>query len=114
MKKLIASLLVLVFTGTIVMAEVPVADPPQIAASAFADVEGLPIAFDALDDIRGGYEPIEIDPVKIDTTIPKVGDITIIIKEIEVRRYPNNDHIYATVRYVAYRHFRGMDRMPMD
>jgi hypothetical protein len=41
MKKLIASLLVLVFVATMVMAEVPAANAPQAVPSAFADVEGL-------------------------------------------------------------------------
>jgi hypothetical protein len=41
MKKLIASLLVLVFGATMVLAEAPAANAPQVVPCAFADVEGL-------------------------------------------------------------------------
>jgi hypothetical protein len=53
MKKLIASLLVLVFGATMVMAEVPAANAPQVMPSAFADVEGLPLDAQQADAVEG-------------------------------------------------------------
>lgn len=106
----------IVVSGLASAIDISVKDQTAILANSevFNDIQASPLAFDSLDDIRGGYEPMEIDPIRIDTTIPGVGDITIIITEAEVRRYPNNDHTYETVRYVVYRHFRGIDRAPMD
>jgi hypothetical protein len=69
MKKLIASLLVLVFGATMVMAEVPTvtANSEQVVAStaigtpsadlAFADVEGAPLGEAESADVMGGYDP---------------------------------------------------------
>ncbi|AEJ18432.1 hypothetical protein [Gracilinema caldarium] len=53
MKRLIASLLVLVFGATMVMAEVSAANSPQVLPSAFADVEGLPLDAQQADTVEG-------------------------------------------------------------
>ncbi|MFZ5368905.1 MAG: hypothetical protein ACOZCE_11795 [Spirochaetota bacterium] len=61
MKKLIASLLVLVFGATMVMAEVPAVavNSEQVVASeaAFAEVEGTPLGKAESADVKGGQLP---------------------------------------------------------
>jgi len=62
MKKLIASLLVLVFGATMVMAEVPAVavNSEQVIASeaAFAEVEVIPLGEAESADVKGGLAPL--------------------------------------------------------